>query len=55
MPLGRLRCLFGLSDSLVADLSFLTKAQVAAWRPGAVRLAVVAIRPNQDSATLIVG
>ena len=42
-------------DSLVAELSFLTKVQVAAWRPGAARLAVVAIRPNQDSATLIVG
>ena len=43
------------SDSLVAELSFLTKVQVAAWRPGAARLAVVAIRRNQDSATLIVG
>ena len=42
-------------DSLVAELSFLTKVQVAAWRPGAARLAVVAIRRNQDSATLIVG
>ena len=42
-------------DSLVAELSFLTKVQVAAWRPGAARLAVVAIRRDQDSATLIVG
>ncbi len=43
------------SDSLVAELSFLTKVQVAAWRPGAARLAVVAIRPNQGSATLVIG
>jgi hypothetical protein len=42
-------------DSLVAELSFLTKVQVAAWRPGSARLAVVAIRRNQESATLIVG
>ncbi len=42
-------------DSLVAELSFLTKVQVAAWRPGAPRLAVVAIGRGQDSATLIVG
>jgi hypothetical protein len=45
----------GGGDRLVAELSFLTKVQVAAWRPGAARLAVVAIRRNQESATLIVG
>ncbi len=45
----------GGGDRLVAELNFLTKVQVAAWRPGAARLAVVAIRRNQDSATLIVG
>jgi hypothetical protein len=45
----------GGGDRLVAELSFLTKVQVAAWRPGAARLAVVAIRRNQEPATLIVG
>jgi hypothetical protein len=41
-------------DSLVAELSFTTKVQVASWRPGAARLAVAVVRPAQDSA-LIVG
>lgn len=42
-------------DSLVAELSFTTKVQVASWQPGATRLAVAAIRPGQDSDSLIVG
>jgi hypothetical protein len=42
-------------DSLIAELSFTTKVQVAAWRPGAARLAVAVIRPGQSSASLIVG
>jgi hypothetical protein len=42
-------------DSLVAELSFTTKVQVASWQPGAARLAVAAIRPGQDSDSLIVG
>ena len=42
-------------DSLVAELSFTTKVQVASWHPGATRLAVAAIRPGQDSDSLIVG
>jgi hypothetical protein len=42
-------------DSLVAELSFTTKVQVASWQPGATRLAVAAIRPGQDSDSLVVG
>jgi hypothetical protein len=43
------------TDRLVAELSFTTKVQVAAWRPGAARLAVAVIRPGQTSAAMIVG
>ncbi len=42
-------------DSLVAELSFTTKVQVASWHPGAARLAVVVIRPGQHPTSLIVG
>jgi hypothetical protein len=42
-------------DSLVAELSFTTKVQVAAWRPGAARLAVAVIRPPGRPTALIVG
>jgi len=42
-------------DSLVAELGFTTKVQVASWQPGATRLAVAAIRPGQDSDSLVVG
>jgi hypothetical protein len=41
-------------DSLVAELSFTTTVQVASWRPGAADLAVAAVRPGRDSATLVV-
>jgi hypothetical protein len=40
-------------DSLVAELSFTTKVQIAAWRPGAARLSVAVVRPG--SVPLIVG
>ncbi|HEY5016214.1 MAG TPA: hypothetical protein VIJ82_24055 [Streptosporangiaceae bacterium] len=43
------------SDSLVAELSFTTKVQVAAWRPGAARLAVAVVRPPGSPTALIVG
>jgi hypothetical protein len=43
------------SDSLVAELSFTTKVQVASWRPGAGRLAVAVIRPGEGSISLITG
>jgi hypothetical protein len=41
-------------DSLVAELSFTTKVQVASWRPGAARLAVAALRRNQNPTALVV-
>jgi hypothetical protein len=43
------------SDTLIAELSFTTKVQVASWNPGAARLAVAAIRPGRTSDSLIVG
>lgn len=43
------------SDDLVAELNFMAKLQVASWHPGAHRLAVAAIRPGPQSASLIVG
>jgi len=42
-------------DSLVAELNFMTKVQVAAWRPGAARLAVAVVRPQGHPTALIVG
>ncbi len=42
-------------DRLVAELSFVTKVQVASWRPGARRLAVAVVRPGQDPNALVVG
>jgi hypothetical protein len=43
------------SDTLIAELSFTARVQVASWRPGAARLAVAAIRPRPGSTSLIVG
>ena len=43
------------SDSLVAELSFTTKVQLASWRPGASRLAVAALRPQHSPASLVIG
>jgi hypothetical protein len=42
-------------NTLIAELSFTTTVQVASWQPGTARLAVAAIRPGQNSASLIVG
>jgi hypothetical protein len=42
-------------DSLVAELSFMTKVQVASWRPGSSRLAVVVVAPRQKPNDLVVG
>ncbi len=42
-------------ESLVAELSFMTKVQVTAWRPGAARLAVAVVAPGQAQGALIVG
>jgi hypothetical protein len=43
-----------VSDTLVAELSFTTRAQLASWRPGAARLAVADNRLAQASGSLIV-
>lgn len=43
------------SDDLVAELNFLTKVQVASWRPGTRRPAVAVISPGPESTSLIVG
>jgi hypothetical protein len=43
------------SDSLVAEFSFTTKTQLASWRPGAGRLAVAALGPQQRPDALIIG
>jgi hypothetical protein len=45
----------GAGDSLVAELSFTTKVQVAAWQPGAARLAVAAVSPARVSDSLVIG
>jgi hypothetical protein len=42
-------------DSLVAEFSFTTKVQLAAWSPGASRVAVVALRPQHSPASLVIG
>ena len=42
-------------DSLVAELSFMTKVQVASWHLGTGRLAVAVVRPGQNPDELIVG
>jgi hypothetical protein len=43
------------SDVLVAALSFTARVQLAAWRPGAGRLAVADVRSGQSPAALIIG
>ena len=42
-------------DTLIAELTFTTRVQVASWHPGAARLAVAAITSGQGSASLVVG
>jgi hypothetical protein len=43
------------SDSLVTELSFTTKVQLTSWRPGAGRLAIALLRPQQSPASLVIG
>ena len=43
------------TDDLVAELNFMTKVQVTAWRPDTHRLAVAVISPGPDSTSLIIG
>jgi hypothetical protein len=45
----------GDGDSLVTELSFTTKVQLASWQPGAARLAVAAVSPGRVSDSLIIG
>jgi len=41
------------SDSLVAELNFTTKVQLAAWRPGASRLSIAVLRPRHPASLVI--
>jgi len=43
------------SNSLVAEFSFTTKTQLASWRPGASRLAIVVLSPQHSPASLVIG
>ena len=43
------------SNSLVAEFSFTTKTQLASWRPGASRLAIVVLRSQHSPAALVIG
>jgi hypothetical protein len=36
-------------------MSFTTRLELAAWRPGAARLAVAVVEPGQNTAALVVG
>ena len=42
-------------DSLVAELSFTTKVQLASWRPGDSRLAIAVLRPQRSPGPLVIG
>jgi hypothetical protein len=42
-------------DSLVAELIFTNKVQLASWHPGATRLAIAALGPKHTSASLVIG
>jgi len=43
------------SESLVAELSFTTKVQLASWHPGASRLAITTPGPQHTPASLVIG
>jgi len=43
------------SDSLVAELSFTTKVQLASWRPGERRLAIAVLTPKRNPVSLVIG
>jgi hypothetical protein len=42
-------------DQLVAELSFTTKVQLAAWRPGATQLAVTVVRTGHGADSIFTG
>ena len=43
------------SDTLVAKLTFTTKAQLASWHPGASQLAIAALKPRHSPLPLVIG
>ena len=43
------------SDSLVAELSFTTKVQLASWHPGASQLAIAVLPAQHSPASLVIG
>ncbi|HWG64091.1 MAG TPA: hypothetical protein VG253_20575 [Streptosporangiaceae bacterium] len=43
------------SDNLVAEFSFMTKVQIASWRPGARQVSVAVINPGRETTSLIDG
>lgn len=43
------------SDTLVAELSFTTRVQLAAWTPGAPGLALATLRPGRGPGQVVVG
>ena len=43
------------SDRLVAELSFTTKVQLAAWLPGAAQPAVTVVRPGGGAGSIVTG
>jgi hypothetical protein len=43
------------SESLVAELGFTTKVQLASWHPGASRLATTTLEPQHSPASLVIG
>jgi len=42
-------------DVLSQGGGFTTKVQLASWRPGASRLAIALLRPQQSPASLVIG
>ena len=42
-------------ESLVAELTFTTKVQLASWQPGASRLAIADLKAPQDPTALVIG
>ena len=42
-------------DSLVAELDFTTRTQLASWHPGASRLAITTLKPQPSPGSLVLG
>jgi hypothetical protein len=43
------------TDTLVTELSFAAKVQLAAWHPGAARPEVITLEPGHGAAGLVLG